>query len=142
METNSIVKSFMMEKILKIDFQNFYISPNVSKSISWTFLASLHNETIVKYAFHEIVWKKYFTVYPRFFCKGFDGLVLSINVIETSSRRLLCPSWEKCSKRCCCIHVPCSWYVRPLFLQLLHLYLNSLIVCPTYCFKKPLHVRR
>ena len=26
---------------------------------------SLHNETIVKYKFHEIVWKKYFTVYPR-----------------------------------------------------------------------------
>ena len=62
MEANSIVKSFMIEKILKIDFQNFYISWNVSKS---TFLGSLHNETIVKYAFHEIVWKKYFTVYPR-----------------------------------------------------------------------------
>ena len=55
----------MTEKILKIDFQNFYISLNVSKSISWTFLGSLHNETIVKYAFHEILWKKYFTVYPR-----------------------------------------------------------------------------
>ena len=53
----------MIEKILKIDFQNFYISWNVSKS---TFLGSLHNETIVKYAFHEIVWKKYFIVYPRF----------------------------------------------------------------------------
>ena len=26
METNSIVKSLMIEKILKIDFQNFYIS--------------------------------------------------------------------------------------------------------------------
>ena len=25
METNSLVKSFMIEKILKIDFQNFYI---------------------------------------------------------------------------------------------------------------------
>ena len=52
-------------KILKIDFQNFFISWNVSKIISWTFLGSLNNETIVKYAFHEIVWKKYFTVYPR-----------------------------------------------------------------------------
>ena len=61
METNSVVKSFMIEKILKIDIQNFYISWNVSKSISWTFVGSLHIGTIVKYAFHEIVWKKYFT---------------------------------------------------------------------------------
>ena len=67
METNSIVKSFMIEKILKIDFQNFCISWNVSKSISWTFLGSLHNKTIVKYAFHETVWKKNFTVYSRFY---------------------------------------------------------------------------
>ena len=43
----------MIEKILKVDFQNFDISWDVSKSISWTFLGSLHNETIVKYAFHE-----------------------------------------------------------------------------------------
>ena len=118
METYSVVKSFMIEKILKIDFQNFYISWNVSKSISWTFLGSLHNETIVKYAFHEIVWKKYFTVYPRFFCKGFDGLVLSINVIETSSRRLLCPSWEKCSKKVllytCAILLICTTIVLPI----------------------------
>ena len=27
-----------------------------------------------------------------------------------------CPSSEKCSKRCCCIHVPYSWYLQPLFL--------------------------
>ena len=59
----------MIEKILKVDFQNFYISLDVSKSISWTFLGSLHNETIVKYAFHEIVWKKYFTVYPRLYAR-------------------------------------------------------------------------
>ena len=65
METNSIVKSFMIEKILKIDFQNVHISWNVSKSISWTFLGSLHNETIVKYVFHEVFWKNYFTVYSR-----------------------------------------------------------------------------
>ena len=51
----------MIEKILKI-----YISWNVAKSMSWTFLGSLPNKTIVKYAFHEIVWKKYFIVYPRF----------------------------------------------------------------------------
>ena len=55
METNSIVKSFMIEKILKIDFQNFYISWNVSKSISWTFLGSLHNET--NYREIRISWK-------------------------------------------------------------------------------------
>ena len=45
MKTNSIGKSFTIEKILKIDFQNFHISWNVSKSISRTFLGSLHNET-------------------------------------------------------------------------------------------------
>ena len=59
----------MIEKILKIDFQNVYISWNVSKSIPWTFLGSLHNETIVKYAIHEIFWKKYFTVYPRLYAR-------------------------------------------------------------------------
>ena len=40
-------KSFMIEKLLKIDFQNFHISWKASKSISWTFLSSLHNETIL-----------------------------------------------------------------------------------------------
>ena len=65
MKTNLIEKSFMVEKILKIDFQNFHISWKGSKSISWTFLGSLHNKTIVKYAFHEMLWKKYFTLYPR-----------------------------------------------------------------------------
>ena len=63
MKTNSI----------ETDFQNFYISWKGSKSISWTFLGSLHNETIVKYVFHEIPytvkylflaisWNTYFTV--------------------------------------------------------------------------------
>ena len=65
MKTDSIGKSLTIEKILKIDFQYFDISWNPSKSISWTFLGSLHNETIVGYVFHEILWKKYFTVYPR-----------------------------------------------------------------------------
>ena len=38
--------------------------------------------------------------------KGLVGqFCQSINVIETSSRKLWCPSSEKCSKRCCCIHV-------------------------------------
>ena len=64
MKTNSIGKSFTIEEILKINFQNFHISWKGSKSISWTFLGSLHNETIMKYAFHEMPWKKHFTVYP------------------------------------------------------------------------------
>ena len=64
MKTNLIGKSFTIEKILKIDFKNFPISWKDSKSISWTFLGSLHNEIIVKYVFHEMPWKKHFTVYP------------------------------------------------------------------------------
>ena len=67
MKTNSIEKSFTLEKILKFDFQNFYISWKSSKTISWTFIGSLHNETIVKYVFHEMFWKKYFTVYPHLY---------------------------------------------------------------------------
>ena len=66
MKTNSIEKSFTIEKILKIDFQNFHISWKASKSISWIFIGSLHDETIVKYVFHEMLWKKYFTLYPQF----------------------------------------------------------------------------
>ena len=54
MKTNSIEKSFTIEKILKSDFQNFYISRKASKKKSYTFLGSLHNETNVKYAFHEM----------------------------------------------------------------------------------------
>ena len=65
MKTNSIEKSFTIGKILKIDFQNFHISWKGSKCISWTFLGSLQNETIVKYVFHEMPWKTHFTVYPR-----------------------------------------------------------------------------
>ena len=66
MKTNSIGNSFTIEKILKIYFQNFHISWKASKSISWKFLGSLHNEIIVKYVFHGMLWKKFFTVYPRF----------------------------------------------------------------------------
>ena len=51
-----------MEKILKIDFQNFYI---LKKSQKVYFREFTQWKTIVKYAFHEVVWKKYFTVYPR-----------------------------------------------------------------------------
>ena len=65
MKKNLIVKSFMIHKILKIDFSNFCMSWKASKNISWTFLGSLHNETIAKYIFHEMLEKKYFTVYPR-----------------------------------------------------------------------------
>ena len=65
MKTNSIRKSLTIEKILKIDFKNSHISLKALKSISWAFIGSLHNETVMKYAFHEMLWKKCFTVYPR-----------------------------------------------------------------------------
>ena len=63
-------KAFHVEKILKIDFQNFHVSWKVSKSKSCAFLGSLHDETIVKYVFHEMLWKKYFTVYILALMKG------------------------------------------------------------------------
>ena len=62
MKINSIGKYFTIEKILKIDFQNSHISLKASKNISWAFLGSLHNETIVKYVFHDMLWKKYFSL--------------------------------------------------------------------------------
>ena len=46
-------------------FSEFSYIMKGSKSISWTFLGSLHNKTIVKHVFHEMPWKKHFTVYPR-----------------------------------------------------------------------------
>ena len=46
MKTNPIGKSFTIDKVLKIDFQNFYISLKASKSMKGTFLGSLHNETL------------------------------------------------------------------------------------------------
>ena len=64
MEINSIEKPFTKKKILKIDFQNFRVSLRATKIIARTFLVSLHYETIVKYVFHELLWKKHFTVYP------------------------------------------------------------------------------
>ena len=67
MKTNSIGKSFTIEKILKIDFLNFHISWKAWKIISWIFIGSLQNETIVKYVFYEMLWKKYFTLYPRLY---------------------------------------------------------------------------
>ena len=67
MKTNSIGNSFTTEKTLQIDFQNFDISWKVSKKISWTFLGSLHDETIVKHVFHEMLWKKFVTVYPHLY---------------------------------------------------------------------------
>ena len=46
-------------------FSEFLYFMKGFKKKSYTFLGSLHNETNVKYAFHEMFWKKYFTVYPR-----------------------------------------------------------------------------
>ena len=63
MKTNLIGKPFTIEKILKIDFQNFHVSWKVSKSKSCAFFGSLHDET-------EMLWKKYFTVYILALMKG------------------------------------------------------------------------
>ena len=53
MKTNSIGKSFT---IVKIDFQNFHISCKASAIyIMDISFGSLHNETIVKYVFHEML---------------------------------------------------------------------------------------
>ena len=48
MKTNSTGKSFTI-----LIFHDILI-----------FLSSLHKETVVKYVFHEMLQKKYFTVYP------------------------------------------------------------------------------
>ena len=53
MKTNSIEKYFTIQKILKIDFQNFDISWKGSKSISWIFLGS---ETQWNYRETRISW--------------------------------------------------------------------------------------
>ena len=65
MKTNSKENSFTNKKILKIDFQNFHVAWRTTKSISQIFFATLHDETIVKYVFHEMLWKKYFTIIPH-----------------------------------------------------------------------------
>ena len=85
MKTNAIEKSFTIDKILKIDFQNFHISWKGSKSISWAFLGSLHHETIAKYVFHEMLWEKYFTMYPRI--NGYNNLHYSMVRIFCLYRR-------------------------------------------------------
>ena len=61
METNSIEKFFTINKSLKIDFQNFHISLTTSKK----YIMSISRyETIIKYVFHKMLLKNYFTVYP------------------------------------------------------------------------------
>ena len=60
MITNSMKKSFTNKKILKIDFQNFYVSWKAAKSISRTFIGSLRNETIAKFVIHRIDYKEIF----------------------------------------------------------------------------------
>ena len=56
MKENSVGKSFTIEKILKIAFQNFHISWNTSKGISWTFIGSLKQGYTVKLFFQSISW--------------------------------------------------------------------------------------
>ena len=98
MKANSIGKSFTIEKILKIDFQNFHILWKASKSISWTFIGSLHNETIVKYAF-IMLRKKYFTVYPRPKRRSMKTITFKINgqtfKYEVKVQALKYTSWIK-----------------------------------------------
>ena len=92
MKTNSIGRPFTIEKILKIDFQNFHISWKASKIISWAFLGSLHNETNVKYVFHEMFWKKYLTLYGCFNCCTMEGRAntLEFSVLRRVSYPLTC----------------------------------------------------
>ena len=57
-------KVFTDKKFLQMDFQNFHVSWKAIKSISWTVCGSLQNEVNVKEVFHEMIWKKNFTVCP------------------------------------------------------------------------------
>ena len=56
----------MIEKILKSIFWIFIFHEMSQKVYDEHFSVVYTMKTIVKYAFHEIVWKKYFIVYPRF----------------------------------------------------------------------------
>ena len=62
METNSIEKFFTINKSLKIDFQNFHILLTISKKY---IMKISRYETVIKYVFHEMLLKNYFTVYSR-----------------------------------------------------------------------------
>ena len=69
METNLIWKSFTIDKILNIDFQNFDISWNALKSILWTFLGSLHDE--------KLSWNAYFM---KCFEKNVSQCILALSL--------------------------------------------------------------
>ena len=62
METSSIEKFFTINKSLKIDFQNFHILLTISKKY---IMKISRYETVIKYVFHEMLLKNYFTVYSR-----------------------------------------------------------------------------
>ena len=57
---------------------------NQLSGFAWTFLGSLHNETLVKYVFQEMLWKKYFIVYPRLKETLFSVLKFYYNFKNTS----------------------------------------------------------
>ena len=95
MKTNSIGKSFTIEKILKIGFQNFLISWKASKYMSWTFLGSLH----------EMLWKKYFTVYP--------GLKTTFKFQLNCFFWFHCVQWNTFSKETASRVITLSWR-RPM----------------------------
>ena len=61
--------SFLIKLRFPVNFAKFLRTPFLTEHLWWLllFIGSLHNETIVKYAFHEFLWK-YFTVYPYLKC--------------------------------------------------------------------------
>ena len=69
-------------------------------------------KNIVVLPLHKICYiksnrRKYFkNMYSLIFAfKGFDGFVLSINVIETSHKKSTWSFSQKCSNKCPCMHV-------------------------------------
>ena len=67
-------------------FSEFLYFMKDFKKKSYTFLGSLHNETNVKYAFHEMFWKKYFTVYPRLKERYWAVAVTRVSLVLHSCR--------------------------------------------------------
>ena len=64
LQTSLIIKELIKHKN-KSNRKVSHDRENSENRFSWTFLGSLHNETVVKHVFHEMVWKKHFTVYSR-----------------------------------------------------------------------------
>ena len=65
-----------------------------------------------------------------------------MNVLETSCKNLMCPSALKSWERYTCMYDSKRWCFLLLLLYLFHLNQTLSTVCPTYCFKQTLPVRR